>query len=535
MSSKIGVPLWDRIKKFFGLFGAPGVYPSVASRDELISDNWAPEATPGDTALAQDIFELVAQCRDLDRRSAKARAIGIGFRADVVGSGIGVEPIVPDALADIAARVRDAFYEWAEHCGVSGESLWELQWTAAGEVVVAGQSVWRWVVEESGGAIPLRLLPLEVEWFSRHPLRAVPSSGAFIPGVELDRLGRPVAYHLLDPLSGQGEVVPATDILHAFIRVRATQHLGEPLLAPLIARLMQDERLIMTELKAAVNSSAVAGVIESTDADLLLEDNPPSAPKVQKLRPGGVIALKPGERWQTVKNDRPSQQIGQFRATIDGDLAGGAGLSRQWLDRDTSRANYSSMREDNLRTTRALGPIQQQLGRVLAGRVYERVLPFILLSLGLDQALAPVLRRYELRPDRLAYVDPQKEAEADVYLIAHSLATQEEVLAAKGKDFSSVLAKRQQEQAAIDAMAVRRLQQAHRLAAESGVPGVTWRDIVALASGDVPDGGAAAAATPSPSASAVEVERDAAGRIVAIRTKTRDSETCGATYNGTHA
>lgn len=494
-----------RIRRFFGLSG--GVYPSTAASGvSEVAEGWSPDPTPGDSALEYDLDTLVAQCRDLDRRSAKARALIHGFRADLVGSGIDVEPL---GLSDDAlAAVRAAWHEWAEQASVDGESLWSLQWTAAGELMVAGQSLWRWVAVEDGGPIPLRLLPLEAEWLSPVPLREVPPE-RFVHGVEVDRLGRVVAYHLRDPLAPEssGEVVPAADIVHAFIRTRARQHLGEPLLAPLIVRLLQDERLVLTELRAAVNSAAVSGVIETEDADLLLDAGgataAPNAPR--RLRPGAVLALRPGERWQTVKNDRPAQQLAPFRSSLDGDLAGGAGLSRQWLDRDSARANYSSMREDNLRTARVLGPMQLQFGRRVAGAVFERLAPYLELRTGVLLG-RPV--RYELRPDRIAYVDPQKEAEADVYQISHALASHEEVLAARGKDLATVLQKRREEQDREDRDLLARIQRWHALAEASGIPGLTWTVFAQLAGQP---------AVPPPAAEApadaVEVERDADGRI----------------------
>jgi lambda family phage portal protein len=520
------------------LFGA-GSYASTDPKNSEFRDGWAPSPTPDDAALAPVLQDLTAQCRDLDRRCAKARAIVDGLRADWIGSGIGIEPTIP-GNPRLVATLRDGFNAWADAAGINGDSLWTMQWTAAGDVATAGAFLWRWVAVEDPVGIPLRLLPLEVEWLSPEPVRDVPAH-LFAAGCEFDELGRVVAWHLCNPATGATEVVPAADIIHGAIPRRARQHVGEASLAPLALRLLQDDKLVVTELRAAVNTSNVAGVIESPDADLALGGPAgataapsPGAPPTANMRgnrrlsPGTVLALQPGEKWETVENKRPAQGIAPFRSSLDGDLAGGAGVSRQWIDRDSSRANYSSMRDDNLRTARAAGPIQAVLGRAMASRVYQRLVPYLIAAAGLRWPTSPVdraaLLRHELRPDRIAYVDPAKEAAADVYQIEHNLTTLEEVLASKGRDLSTVLAKRSAEQDAVDAQTVARVKRLSELAAASGVEGLTWAHLVTLAgASSAPGAYLGAAVTPAPAdptaARAFEglrLVRDAAGDLVGI-------------------
>lgn len=451
-------------RRLLGL-GAPA-YASTDPRRQVFREGWDPQPLTANDALAPSLAQLVAQGRDLDRRVPKAAAVIDGFRADVIGCGCSIEPTTGDRARD--ARLRDAFHAWAEEAGVAGETLWELQWLAAGEVVAAGAALWRWVVVPDAVGIPLRLLPLEVEWLAEEPLAEVPAE-RFCRGKETDALGRVVRYHLVDPVTGAGEIVPAADIVHGYLPRRARQLHGEPKLAVLVERLWQDDRLVVTELRASINGAAPAGIITSPDADMLGAGggntvagsagspgpaaNPGGAVAGGRLAlsPGGILALAPGETWTTVENKRPAQGIAPFRAAMDGDLAAGAGVSRQWLDRDSGRANYSSMREDNLRTERRLGPERQILGRHWAAGIYRRLLPYLLLQLGerwpADPRARAALARCELRPDRPEYVDPMKDAEALVYQVDHNLLTLEEALAARNRDLETVLQKRAAEKA----------------------------------------------------------------------------------------
>jgi lambda family phage portal protein len=482
-------------------------YASTDPANRVHLEGWSPAEGTHDQILAPSLLAIVAQCRQLDRTSPKARATVEGFRSDVIGSGIGIEPDTGDRLLD--ARLRTSFNAWAESAGISGESLWELQYQAAGEVCTAGAFLWRWVEEPTAAGIRLRLLPLEVEWLSPDPLRKV-DPALWVHGKVLDHLGRPVEFHLVNPDTGASEIVPASDIVHGYIRRRARQSHGEPELASLVVRFLQDDRVIVTELRAALNTAAVSGVIETEDADLLIGGSATTgattgATPRRRLEPGTVLSLRPGEKWSTVENKRPAQGIKDFRATIDGDIAGGAGVSRQWLDRDSGRANYSSSREDNQRTERRLGPTRATLGRHCAGVVYERVLPLLLVQLGVripsDPRERARLMRYELRPDRPEYVDPMKDALAIDFQISKNLTTLEEALAGRGRDVETVLAKRAAEIRRQDEQAVERVKHLAELAAAAGVEGLTWAHLVTLQGASTAPGAYLdAAASPEPQA-----------------------------------
>lgn len=426
------------------LIGIGGGYPSTDPNQRGQFDGQSIAIGTHNEVLEPSLDAILGHCRHFERSMPKARAIVEGFRADTVGTGIAIEPQTGDRLMD--GRLRAAFETWAKSAGINGESLWELQHLAAGEICTSGAALWRWIDDPNARGIKLRLVALEVEWFATEPLTAIPADHTFVRGIQLDALARPVTYHLLHPETGTPEVVDAADIIHAFLPRRARQAHGEPELASLILRLMQDDRLVLTELRAALNTAAVSGIITTEDADIILgaataPANPNGAPIAttrRRLEAGTVLTLRPGETWETVENKRPAQGIKEFRGTINGDLAAGSGLSQQWLDRDSSRANYSSMREDNLRTERRLGPIRAMIGRHLAGRVYERLLPLLTIQAGLGR----VKPDYELRPDRPPYVDPLKDAEALVYQVANNLLTLEEALAGQGRDFETVVTKR---------------------------------------------------------------------------------------------
>lgn len=509
--SKIFQALPPKARSWLVSVGYLGSYASTDPQRLFLEGLNVLNAT-ADQALAYNLTKLIAQCRQLERNNATARAIIEGWKADVIGTGIGVEPDTGDT--DLNNRIRPLWNAWCECATPDGRTLWELQAQALSECCTAGALLWREVSlpsRLSSGQLPICFAALEVEWLTTYPLGPVGSGSSFVRGIELDPWGRPLNYHIMDynqmntlgigtGYGGPGEVVPAGQIIHGYEQRRPRQSHGEPLLAPAIERLYQTGRLVDTELKAANNTSAIAVAITSeyqpdiTAPNIAAAQNAAnfslgaaSAP-VNDIPAGSLVRLFPGEDVKTIQNNRPSQLIKDFRGMLRGDEAAATRSSQQWLDRDSSRANYSSMRMDELLTERVRGPVQNILGRFVASQPYERVLPWILLKLGV-QIPANVEARarmfsHKLMPDRPKYVDPTKDGQAAVYLIDHGLSTKQEEAANRGRDYEKIRERLQIEQVEQDADTVNRiasLQKAINQAKKKDPTlNVNWSQIMAI-------------------------------------------------------
>ncbi len=444
------------------LSGFQSAYNSTDPRRKFL-DGWRPPQASANQSVSYNLSVLVNQCRHVARTTPLGRSVCEGFKADVVGTGISLLPRSGDEALD--KILLKGFLEWAEHAGINGESLWELQWQAAGEYVEAGAVLWRILIMKerlAEGKYPLVILPLDVEWLSEIAVGPVAAGCTFVRGIEQDKYGRPQFYHIRNPefgfggisdFSSRGERIPASEIIHSFERRRALQTHGEPLLAPAIERIYQDGELVTIELKAANNTAAMAVAITSDfhddaeDAD----GNP-----VTDIPLGATVRLHPGEKAEAIHMERPNQLIAPFRSTIRGDVAASCRVSQYWLDRDSSRANYSSARMDQLLSKRLLNPLKQIAGTALAGRPYEMLIEWIMLRAGKSMPMNPQalhqLMAHEIRPDQPEYVDPLKDAEAAAFAIQNNLTTLEKSLADRGMDMSIVLAQRAKENAQLAAL-----------------------------------------------------------------------------------
>jgi len=435
---------------FGGWFGA---YDSANPSNKTHDDFRPRRATSAQTT--GPVFQtLTAQCRHLERNSAIARGAVEGLKAGIVGTGIDIEPDTGDEGLD--DELKEAWLDWCEDCGVGGESLWELQNLGLGEAAVSSGMLWRLVVRPERldeGKLPLAILPLETEWLSDLPVEAVPAELSFVGGVLYDADGVVRFYDLRNPddLTGLGERVPAEEIVYGFEKRRAHQGHGEPLIVGSVSVIKQGHDLVNTELRSAHLAASLTGTIKSKDGRVTPTttetvtdaDGNQTERHTVDVEAGSLLQLFPDEDAELFDNKRPAQPVARFFDVLRGLVAAACRVGQSWLDRDSSRANYSSMRDDQLRDKKLHAPLQLVFGRHMASRVYHAVFEWLLLELGVpmpvDARERRRLMRHELLPDQPEYVDPQKDGAAAVQNVDGKLMSLTEAVAARGRDLRTVV------------------------------------------------------------------------------------------------
>jgi capsid protein len=423
---------------------ANGAYFATDRRRVIINNNDGVDGTSIQTTSA-NLEELIKLSRTFERNRAVARAACEGFKADVIGSGIGILPTTENE--DVNIELQKKFNEWAETAGVNGESLWSLQWLAGAEIFVAGASLWR-IIVDINKEIPISILALEIEWLSTEPIKPIKKSNSFVKGIELDEFLRPVQYHLRNPMTMQGEVVDAKWIIHCYEKRRAMQVNGEPMLTPVLERIKQDDDLVTIELQSSKPANAVSLLVTTMSSPGKLGSKNyktiDTSERETTVEPGTITYLMPDEKVEVAQTTRPNMNVATFRGTLRGDIAGACRVSQMWLDRDSSRSNYSASRMDQLMENVLTRPLKEMFGKQIAGKVYELVFPYIAPYLGIkDMSLAS---KYALQPDMPDYVNPKEDIEASVLAIENNLSTIEDELSRRGKrTFKEIVNKRASE------------------------------------------------------------------------------------------
>jgi capsid protein len=486
---------WNGVASMLG--GWTGGYPSADPRRKILED-WRPRPATANQALVPSLQTIIAQLRHLDRSAPTLRALVEGRKAELVGTGITVKPNTGDKTRDRAITAE--WHAWCKVAGLDGSSLWTLQRMASGEIDLAGTALWKWVSDPAlmrAGHLPLRLQALEVEDLSAFPVAPIADGNTYVNGVEM-RGADPVGYHVRDserPFD-EGAVIPAAEVQATFERRRAKMVLGEPRLACLVERTLQDDEIIISELKTARSMSATGMII--ADDDLFAAVNDAEDPVLPtEVNPAGVAYLPSGASPTIVQNTRPSASVKDFRSTTRGDQAGGAQTSRVWIDRDGSAYNFANSKFDQIRTQMVVRPAHDWFGEGVAGKVYLRVLPWILLRLGIampsNSAARAELMRYELVPDVPSELDEQASADAFSTGYAQGITSRTSFLGSRGKDPEQIAEERDAEARDDAARVIARVgfmqRQIEKVNAENPGLNLTW-DVVAAINGAISAPGA---------------------------------------------
>ena len=220
---------------------------------------------------------------------------------------------------------------------------------------------------EDGLPVALQIQVLEAEHLPTTMNRDLPATGGasnvgnvIRSGIEFDRLGRRVAYHLhrshpndglLAPMSSQGGMdtvrVDAREVIHLFRPLRPGQIRGEPWLTRALVKLNELDQYDDAELVRKKTAAMFAGFItRMAPEDNLMGESAADANGVALagMEPGTLQILEPGE---DIKFSAPAD-VGssyvefmrqQFRA-----VAAAMGITYEMLTGDLTQVNYSSIR-----------------------------------------------------------------------------------------------------------------------------------------------------------------------------------------------
>lgn len=407
--------------------------------------------------------ELRAKSRDLVRRNAWANAALESFVANAIGTGIKPQSMLADAAQREA--IQSLWRDWVEEADAANlTDFYGLQAMATRAMLEGGEALirLRYRRGEDGLSVGLQLQVLEPEHLPVN-LNTTAANGNLIrAGIEFDRLGRRVAYHLyrahpqdgtLAPMSGGGEQstvrVDATEIIHLFRALRPGQIRGEPWLARALVKLHELDQYDDAELVRKKTAAMFAGfVTRLTPEDNLLGEglSDPNGVALAGLEPGTMQILEPGE---DIKFSQPADVGGsyseflrmQFRA-----VAAAMGVTYEQLTGDLTQVNYSSIRAGLLEFRRRVEALQHGvIVHQLCRPIWQAWMDQAVLEGALSFAgygANPRVRRQSLAakwiPQGWQWVDPLKEADAMKAAIRSGLMSRSEAISANGYDAEDV-------------------------------------------------------------------------------------------------
>jgi lambda family phage portal protein len=360
--------------KIFGWLRKPKVkalgYDAAGTGRRL--QTWVPTTDSANAILFQDAALLRSRSRDMARKNAYA-ANGIeAIVANAVGTGIKPQSKAMDA--EIRKTIQERWLEWTDEADSAGlTDFYGLQalicraMVEGGECFVRTRRRCRQNIScaqrargvrraEDGLSVPLQLQTLEAEHLDASNNKPLANGNFIRGGIEFNRLGQRVAYHLYREHPGDAMLfgtaketvrVPAEEVLHIFKPQRPGQIRGEPWLGRVLLKLYELDQYDDAELVRKKTAAMFAGFITKNDPDtpFMGEGTPDDKGAAQAgLEPGTLQLLEPGE---DVKFSEPGDVGGSYEAFFRQQLrmiAVGLGITYEQLTSDLTGVNYSSIR-----------------------------------------------------------------------------------------------------------------------------------------------------------------------------------------------
>src|SRR3954470_4573487 len=275
---------------------------------------------------------LASRARYLVANNPLACAAAQGWVSGLVGSGVVAQSAHPSPTARTVVNQRsDAWVDRADWEGL--RDFYGLQASMARSLVVDGEALALMLVDPATGELRVRLLPPESLDASYDTNLGV--GAQVVGGVELDSLGRRVAYHLtLDDPTGFRQRrmrVDAQDVVHVFRPDYPGQQRGVSWFAPVILRLHDHDGSVDAQLVRQKIAALLTGFITNATGEPVppaFADGSPddSGNLAGGLEPGVLKVLQPGEDVKFSEPANIGAEAIEFLKLTAREIAVGCGL-----------------------------------------------------------------------------------------------------------------------------------------------------------------------------------------------------------------
>lgn len=290
--------------------------------------------------------------RDMLRNNPRARRIRRQLMNNVVGAGI--LPTVkfrtgmPEVEGD-AQRVKDLF---DRHCAsklIDTEgmlNIFAMQGLTFSSIVSDGEVLLRRRQRRLGDGLPLnfQVQVLEADYLDPLIDGELENGNYAVQGIEFDRIGRRVAYHLYPEHPGgrrgfalTSRRVSAENVIHAFLPERPGMARGVSWFAPVMTKLHELDKYQDGQIKRQEIAALFAGILKSPSDSEEFESS------IGDLEAGTVLTL--GEDESMEFTDPPTVEgYEDFMRVTDRVIAAAMGITYEALTGDYSQVNYTSGR-----------------------------------------------------------------------------------------------------------------------------------------------------------------------------------------------
>lgn len=417
-----------------------------AADHSRLNARWYANNEPAEWTDRAERDILRARARDLERNSDIMNSVVGAFKRNVYGAGYRLRVTTGDDETN--TLIETAWQEWCrkQNCDVSGtQSFNGLMRTAIERKKVDGGILFI-KCYTGDGMLPFKLQLVEVDELDDTAVSADNTENRVIGGIEYNKYNRPIGYHIrqysLDGFSiEESKYYPAKDVIFYYSKKRPTQVREVTDMAPTLTRIRDINEFIRALAVKERILACLSVFIQRTAPPTLgrtYEGRDDREYQGKTVTPGMIQYLNPGETVQTVQ---PSGQATDAERHVKQQmhlLGSGQGLSYETASRDMSESNYSSARQ---------GAIEDELTyeeeRELLLEVMDEIFETFVISLWLTGRLKKgdfwehkqtyFSHKWIRSPKR--WIDPEKEAKANMVALQTGQKTWADMAAENGKDW----------------------------------------------------------------------------------------------------
>ena len=389
---------------------------------------------------------VMARARDLERNSPVACSLIFAVVNNVVRGGFNFQAITENDRFN--ERIESLWKEWEHHenCDYTGQqSLDDIIKMIVRRQLVDGGALITFPIDTHRD-IPMTIQVHEADELTDDGVINLQNGNILLNGVELTKKGVPVAYWLKqvspDGLEEYGPIRgDARDCICLWERNRPSQYRGLSPMAPvidLIDDLTDYNSAVTVQQKTAAYTSAFIETENLYNAPGRIA-NTPKGERVERLKPGTVVALNPGEHVKPFIPSGQANEAGEFIPIMQRMIAAAFGLSLESTSRNVERVNYSSARQNLLADEVTYRNVRGWLEEYFLRPLYKRFVNICYLKGLLDgtgfKPNDPSYYKCEWLASTMGWIDPLKEANANTINLANGGKSFQQYCSEQGVDW----------------------------------------------------------------------------------------------------
>lgn len=429
-----------------------------ATKSDRTVEDWLVGRQTADATLKWSLGTMRDRSRDLDNNNDYAHNFFRKLKNNVVGHTgfkLQVKGKLSDGSLDKSGNtlVEEAFNRWSlpENASVCGTmSLREQCELIVESTAKDGDNIIRIHRNFKDNPFRFALQILEADHLDEKLNRDLPNGNKIRLGIEKNPLGRPIAYYLFknhpgdvgSALDNKYVRVLAEDIIHPFLKLRASQSRGIPWMHTAIIRLRQlgafEEAAV---INARIGASQMGLLLMKDGEEFEGDEETPEGDKIINVEPGLLRSVSGVEDFKEFNSQYPNGEFATFNKAMLRGAASGVGCSYNSLANDLEGVSFSSIRTGSLEERDSWKVIQSWFAEKVLNRIYSEWFVMAVMSGQLKISFSDI-DRFALpkwQPRRWEWVDPLKDIQARKEELAIKTTSPQRICAEKGVDFEEIV------------------------------------------------------------------------------------------------